>query len=51
MLIRKLKYPIYINKTLRFFPDLICAVYLDTSHKFVAAALGKPLVLRLHGDF
>ena len=36
---------------IKIFSDLICAEYLDTSNQFVASALGKPLVVRLHGNF
>ena len=38
---------IYNNET---FPDLICAVHLDTSCIFVASALGKPFVVRINGS-
>ena len=33
------------------FPDLICAVHLDTSRQFAASNFGKPLVVRIHGNF
>ena len=36
---------------IEIFPDLICAVHLDTSRQFVASVFGKPLVVRIHGTF
>ena len=40
-----------INKyNIEIFPDLICAVPLDTSRPFVASVFDKPLVLRIHGN-
>ena len=34
---------------IEIFPDLICAVHLDTSRQFVDSAFGQPLVVRIHG--
>ena len=33
-----------------FFPDLICAVHLESSRQFVAFVLSIPNVLRIHGN-
>ena len=32
------------------FPDLVCAVHLETSHKLVALVFRIPLVARIHGN-
>ena len=40
-----------INKySIEIFPDLICAVHLNTRRQFVASVFGKPLVVRMHGN-
>ena len=50
-----MQYPVKTNTlysidkhNIDIFPDLICAVNLDTIRQFVASAFGKPLVVRIH---
>ena len=56
--LRLIQYPIKTNAISsmykynnEIFPDLICAVHLDTSRQFVASVFGKPLVVRIDGTF
>ena len=55
--LKQLQYPVRTNSirsrdiyNIKIFPDLICAVHLDTSGKFVASLFGKPLVVKIHGN-
>ena len=56
--LRQIQYPIKTNAissmykyNIEIFPDLICAVQLDTSRQVMASVFGKQLVVRLDDTF